>query len=69
MKYFKKITDRIKKKIGGFILDEYGLSLSEYILGIIIGVIIFFVIVGLVLGILTWAGDSFNDLFNWTAAG
>ena len=69
MKYFKKITDRIKKKIGGFILDEYGLSLSEYIMAIIVGVIIFFVIVGLVLGILTWAGDSFNDLFNWTAAG
>jgi len=69
MKYFKKITDRIKKKIGGFILDEYGLSLSEYILGIIIGVIIFFVVVGILFGIFTWAGDSFNDLFNWTAAG
>ena len=69
MKYFKKITDRIKKKIGEFNLAEYGLSLSEYILGIVIGVIIFFVVISIVLGILTWAGDSFNDLFNWTAAG
>ena len=69
MKYFKKISQNLKKKIVEFILDEYGGNLSEYILGIIIGVIIFFVVVAILFGILTWAGDSFNDLFNWTGAG
>ena len=69
MKYFKKISQNLKKKLVEFIIDEYGGNLSEYILGVIIGVIIFFVVVGILFGILTWAGDSFNNLFNWTGPG
>ena len=69
MKYLKKLATGFKKKVVEFILDEYGGNLSEYIMGIVIGVIIFFVIIAIVLGVFTWAGDSFNDLFNWTGAG
>lgn len=69
MKFFKKISQNLKKKLVEFILDEYGGNLSEYILGIVIGLIIFFVVVGILFGILTWAGDSFNNLFNWTSPG
>ena len=69
MKFFKKISQNLKKKLVEFIFDEYGGNLSEYILGIVIGLIIFFVVVGILFGILNWAGDSFNNLFNWTGPG